>query len=221
MRVLLVEDDQLIASGIITGLRAHGIAVEHAADGQTAASMHAENTFDALILDLGLPDQDGMALLAEIRVVEPSAPVLILTARDAMEHRLTSLNGGADDYMVKPFDLRELKARLHALVRRTQGRAMQVIQAGPLRLDPDSGLAWLDEKPVALTRREIDLLAHLANTHGRWLRPEMLHERLYGLTESAGSNAMNVHIHNLRRKLGEDVIETARGLGYRLGWRVS
>nr|WP_311529597.1 response regulator [uncultured Ralstonia sp.] len=220
MRVLLVEDDQLIASGIVVGLRAHGIAVEHAADAATAEATHAENTFDALVLDLGLPDRDGMELLAALRAVEPTLPVLILTARDAIEHRLNGFSGGADDYMVKPFDLRELAARLHALIRRTQGRAAQVIQAGPLRLEPDSGLAWLDDRSVVLTRREVDLLAHLANTGGRWLTPEMLHERLYGLAEPVSSNALNVHIHNLRRKLGGDVIETSRGLGYRLGWRV-
>ena len=221
MRVLLVEDDPLIASGVIAGLRAHGIAVEHVEDAQSAEMAHAANTFDALVLDLGLPDRDGMDLLAVIRAVEPSLPVLILTARDAIEHRLTGFNGGADDYMVKPFDLRELAARLYALVRRTQGRTTQVIQAGPLRLEPDSGLACLNDQPVELTRREIDLLTHLANTGGRWLTPEMLHERLYGLTESTSSNALNVHIHNLRRKLGGDVIETSRGLGYRLGWRLS
>lgn len=221
MRVLLVEDDALIASGIVAGLAVLGIAVEHASSGSAAVSAHAENTFDALVLDLGLPDGDGLQVLARIRAVEPDVPVLILTARDAIEHRIAGLNRGADDYMVKPFDLRELAARLHALMRRTQGRAAQIIEAGPLRLEPASGLAWLDEAPVELSRKEVDLLAHLASTRGRWLTPDMLHERLYGLSERVNSNALNVHIHNVRRKLGCDVIQTARGLGYRLGWALS
>ncbi|VVE42073.1 response regulator [Pandoraea fibrosis] len=221
MRVLLVEDDALIASGIVAGLAVLGIAVAHASSGSAAVCVHAENTFDALVLDLGLPDEDGLQVLARIRAVEPDVPVLILTARDAIEHRIAGLNSGADDYMVKPFDLRELAARLHALMRRTQGRAAQIIEAGPLRLEPASGLAWLDDAPVELSRKEVDLLAHLASTRGRWLTPDMLHERLYGLSERVNSNALNVHIHNVRRKLGGDVIQTARGLGYRLGWALS
>ncbi len=219
MRVLLVEDDPLIASGVLAGLRVHGISAEHAPDARSAETMHAENTFDALILDLGLPDRDGLDLLATLRAVEPTLPVLIVTARDAVEHRLAGLHAGADDYLVKPFDLREAAARLHAIVRRSQGRTAQTIAAGPLRLEPDSGLAWLNGQPVELSRREIDLLTHLASGHGRWFDADALHERLYGLTESVGSNALNVHIHNIRRKLGSESIETVRGLGWRLGWR--
>ncbi|WP_175854954.1 response regulator [Burkholderia anthina] len=221
MRVLLVEDDELIGKGIVAGLRKHGISVQHVITAQDAETVHAEETFHALVLDLGLPDRDGMELLASMRAVEPQLPVLILTARDAIEHRLKGLHDGADDYMVKPFDLRELAARLHALVRRTQGRAAQVISAGPLRLEPESGLAWFQGEAVTLSRREVDLLAHLANADGRWVPPDMLNERLYGLGEEIGSNALNVHIHNIRRKLGPEAIETARGLGYRLGWRPS
>lgn len=221
MRVLLVEDDELIGKGIVAGLRKHGISVQHVITAQDAETVHAEETFHALVLDLGLPDRDGMELLASMRAVEPQLPVLILTARDAIEHRLKGLHDGADDYMVKPFDLRELAARLHALVRRTQGRAAQVISAGPLRLEPESGLAWFQGEAVTLSRREVDLLAHLANADGRWVPPDMLNERLYGLGEEIGSNALNVHIHNIRRKLGAEAIETVRGLGYRLGWRLT
>lgn len=221
MRVLLVEDDALIASGIVAGLSALGFTLEHAACGTSAVRAHAENSFDALVLDLGLPDGDGLDVLAGIRAVEPDVPVLILTARDGIEHRIAGLNSGADDYMVKPFDLRELAARLHALIRRTQGRAAPVIEAGALRLEPASGLAWLDGERVELSRTEVDLLAHLASSRGRWLSADMLHERLYGLSERVNSNALNVHIHNVRRKLGGDVIQTARGLGYRLGWTLS
>ncbi|WP_341644873.1 response regulator [Thauera sp. SDU_THAU2] len=219
MRVLLVEDDELIGAGIVSGLRKHGIAVHHVATAREAESTHMEESFQALVLDLGLPDRDGMDVLNSVRTMEPQLPVLILSARDAIEHKLKGLREGADDYMVKPFDLRELAARLHALVRRTQGRATQAIAAGPLRLEPESGLAWLDGDPVALSRREVDLLAHLADADGRWVSPDALNERLYGLGEEVSSNALNVHIHNIRRKLGADAIETARGLGYRLGWR--
>lgn len=220
MRVLLVEDDELIGQGIVAGLRKHGITVHHTCTAAGAEAMQMNDTFQALVLDLGLPDRDGMQLLARMRAFEPCLPVLILSARDAIEHRLTGLQGGADDYMVKPFDLRELAARLHALVRRTQGRADQTIEAGPLRLEPDSGLAWLYSEPVTLSRREVDLLVHLAATDGRWVPPVSLNERLYGLGEEVSSNALNVHIHNIRRKLGAEAIETARGLGYRLGWRL-
>lgn len=148
-------------------------------------------------------------------------PVLILSARDAVEHRLQGLQSGADDYLVKPFDLRELAARLHALIRRTQGRAAQTICAGPLRLEPDNGQAWLDGVSVALSRREIDLLAHLASATGSWVAADRLKQRLFGLGEEGGSNALNVHIHNIRRKLGSQAIESTRGLGYRLGWKLT
>lgn len=221
MRVLLVEDDELIGKGIVAGLRAHGITVHHVCTAVDAETAQTENSFSALVLDLGLPDRDGMELLSAVRAIEPCLPVLILSARDAMDHRLAGLHQGADDYMTKPFDLRELAARLHALVRRTQGRAAQTITAGPLRLEPESGLAWLEGQAISLSRREVDLLAHLATANARWIPPDVLNERLYGLGEEVSSNALNVHIHNLRRKLGAEVIETSRGLGYRLGWRLS
>ena len=219
MRVLVVEDDELIASGVVAGLHAHGIQALHACDAAAAEAACAVERYDALVLDLGLPDRDGMELLADLRRQGHALPVVILTARDAVEHRLDGLHAGADDYLVKPFDLRELAARLHAVVRRAQGRAVQVIEAGPLRLEPESGQAWFNGRSVALSRREIDVLVHLAGAHGRWLAAEVLHERLYGLDVDIGSNALNVHIHNVRRKLGPEAIETGRGLGYRLGWR--
>ncbi|MGB3431183.1 response regulator [Achromobacter sp.] len=221
MRVLLVEDDELIGKGIVAGLRAHGIVVHHVCTAVEAEAAQSGNSFNALVLDLGLPDRDGMELLSVVRAMEPCLPVLILSARDAIEHRIAGLHQGADDYMTKPFDLRELAARLHALVRRTQGRAAQIIAAGPLRLEPESGLAWLQDQAISLSRREVDLLAHLATADARWISPDLLNERLYGLGEEVSSNALNVHIHNLRRKLGAEVIETSRGLGYRLGWRLN
>ena len=219
MRVLVVEDDELVASGLVAGLDAHGIRADRVRDAAGAEAACAGGHYDALVLDLGLPDRDGMDLLADLRAHDQALPVVILTARDAVEHRLAGLHGGADDYLVKPFDLRELAARLHAVVRRMRGRAVQAIEAGPLRLEPESGQAWLHGRPVALSRREIDLLVHLADARGRWLAPDVLRERLYGLDIDVGANVLNVHIHNIRRKLGADAIETGRGLGFRLGWR--
>ncbi len=221
MRVLLVEDDELIGKGIVAGLRAHGISVHHVCFATEAEAAQIDDTFHALILDLGLPDREGLELLAIARAVDPFLPVLILTARDSMEHRLNGLNSGADDYMTKPFDLRELAARLHALVRRTQGRTNQIITAGPLRLEPATGLAWFESEVVTLSRREVDLLTHLATADGRWVPPDMLSERLYGSSGEINSNALNVHIHNIRRKLRPEAIETTRGLGYRLGWKLA
>lgn len=219
MRILLVEDDDLIASGMVAGLAAHGIRAERAGTVSDAQQACDNDRFDAVVLDLGLPDGDGLSVLAALRDQAEFTPVLILTARDGIEHRLTGLHSGADDYMVKPFDLRELAARLHAVVRRSSGRAVQTVQAGPLRLEPDSGLAWLDQVAVSLSRREIELLVHLADARGRWLSPEALHERMYGSEVDIGSNSLNVHIHNIRRKLGAEAIETTRGLGYRIGWK--
>lgn len=221
MRVLLVEDDRRIGEGIASGLAMHGISSKHVMTAVKAAEAHREETFHAIVLDLGLPDKDGLEFLDEVRAFEPELPVLVLSARDSVEARVNALHNGADDYLTKPFDLRELAARIHALVRRTMGRTTQAIHAGPLRLEPASGLAWLDGAPVTLSRREVDLLTHLSSNDGRWVLPEVLAERVFGMGSNVGSNTLNVHIHNIRRKLGTGVIETTRGLGYRLGWRDS
>jgi len=221
MRIAILEDDPSQLELLSHWLKLAGHHAHTFEQGSPLLRILEHESFDALLLDWNVPDLSGVDVLKRVRQrLHSSVPVLFVTARNREDDVVTALREGADDYMVKPFDLRELAARLHALVRRTQGRAAQVIQAGPLRLEPDSGLAWLEDQSIVLTRREIDLLAHLANTGGRWLTPEMLHERLYGLAEPVSSNALNVHIHNLRRKLGGDVIETSRGLGYRLGWTV-
>lgn len=220
MRVLCVEDDELIGQAIRAGLRRDGIDVVHVTTATQAEAAVTQEAFHALILDLGLPDKDGLDLLKAIRAIEPNMPILIVSARDAIEHRLTGLHQGADDYLIKPFDLRELAARVHVLLRRTLGRSSQWIHAGPLRLEPATGQAWLYEQAVQLSRREIDLIAHLANARNSWMRSEVLNERLFGLHEEVGSNALNVHIHNIRKKLGNEAIENSRGLGYRLGWKV-
>lgn len=217
MRVLIVEDDELIARGVVSGLRAYGMTADSVASAAQADLARQAGHCDAMVLDLGLPDEDGMQLLARMRERGDALPVLLLTARDAVEDRIAGLQGGADDYLVKPFDLGELVARLHALMRRASGRSINLIEAGALRLDPASGQAWLDGTPIDLSRRETDLLASLMQAGGRCLSAEQLKDSLYGFEQEVGSNTINVHIHNLRRKLGPDVVDTVRGLGYRFG----
>lgn len=218
MRILVVEDDDLIARGIVSGLRAYGLTADRVATAAQAELACAHSHCDAMVLDLGLPDEDGLALLARLRRSGASMPVLLLTARDAVDDRIRGLQTGADDYLVKPFDLGELVARLHALIRRAGGRSANLVEAGPLRFDASSGDAWLDGQPVELSRREAALLASLVHAGGRCLSTEQLKDSLYGMDQEVGSNALNVHVHHLRRKLGADVVETVRGLGYRFGW---
>lgn len=215
MRVLLIEDDELIAHGILAGLRAHGLTVDGVRTAAHAEAALSAAHCDVVILDLGLPDEDGMRLLQRLRAKGMMLPVLILTARDAVQDRVAGLRAGADDYLLKPFDLDELVARLHALLRRAAGRSVDVITHGPLRLDPASGEVSLHGRAVALSRRELALLAALLHAGGRILSPDQLKDSLYDFSEEIESNALNVHIHHLRRKLGADVIETVRGVGYR------
>jgi two-component system, OmpR family, response regulator QseB len=215
MRVLLIEDDDLIAQGILAGLRAHGLTVDGVRTAAQAEAVLSAVQYDVVILDLGLPDEDGMRLLGRLRASGMSLPVLILSARDAVQDRVAGLRAGADDYLLKPFDLDELVARLHALLRRAAGRSVDVIAHGPLRLDPASGEVTLHGQPVVLSRRELALLAALLQAHGRILSPDQLKDSLYDFSEEIESNALSVHIHHLRRKLGADIIETVRGVGYR------
>ena len=218
MRVLLIEDDELISHGILAGLRAHGFTVDGVATAALAAAALATVHYDIVILDLGLPDEDGMSLLQRLRSAGLSLPVLILTARDAVKSRVAGLSSGADDYLLKPFDLDELVARLHALLRRTAGRSVDLIERGPLRVDPTNGEVFLRGELINLSRREMALLIALLHACGRILSPEQLKDSLYHFNEGIESNALNVHIHHLRRKLGVDVIKTVRGVGYRMGW---
>ena len=172
---------------------------------------------DIVLLDLGLPDLDGMSLLQRLRLHGLTVPVLVLSARDTVGDRVAALQGGADDYLLKPFDLRELAARLHSLRRRMSGHSVNLVEHGALRYDPSTRLALLDGEPVELTRREHALLETLLRNPGRILSSDQLKNALYGLSDDVESNALNVHIHHLRRKLGSHIIETVRGLGYRLG----
>jgi len=215
MRVLLVEDDDLIAHGIQAGLRARGLMVDGVKTAAQAEAMQSAVHYQVVILDLGLPDEDGMSLLQRWRAGGMALPVLVLTARDAVEDRVAGLRAGADDYLLKPFDLDELVARLHALLRRAAGRSVAIIEQGALRLDPERGEVTLHGRPVVLSRRELALLAALLHARGRILSSDQLKDSLYGLSEEIESNALNVHIHHLRRKLGADLIETVRGVGYR------
>lgn len=215
MRVLIVEDDDLIARGIVAGLQAQGMTADAVATSTEAETAMATSHCDALVLDLGLPDEDGMTLLKRLRRQRVALPVLILTARDGVEDRVAGLQCGADDYVTKPFDLAELAARLHALMRRAAGRSVNVIEAGPIRLDPASGDVHVEGQRLELTRREAVLLTSLMQARGRCVSSEQLKDSLYGYDVDVESNALSVHIHNLRRKLGMGVIETVRGRGYR------
>lgn len=217
MHILLVEDDPLIASGIAAGLAAQGMTVDPVGTAAHAEAMLGTIAFDVMILDLGLPDEDGLLMLRRLRAREVTIPVLVLTARDAISDRVAGLQAGADDYLVKPFDLRELSARLHAMVRRASGRSVNLIRHGALVYDPDAALAWVNDTPVDLSRRERALLSTLLLNKGRVLTAGQLKDSIYGMSDELESNALNVHIHHLRRKLGNDIVETVRGLGYRLG----
>lgn len=217
MHVLLVEDDALVASGIRAGLATVDFVVDSVPTIKEARRALASVHSDVVILDRGLPDGDGMQLLEEWRAAGVQTPVLILTARDAVRDRVDGLHGGADDYLVKPFDLDELVARLYALLRRAAGRASGLIRHGALTLDPAARQVSVNGEPVALSRRELVLLEAFLYAPRSVLSASQLKDSLYGLNDDVESNALNVHIHHLRRKLGNGLIETVRGLGYRLG----
>lgn len=217
MHVLVVEDNALVASGVRAGLQLQGFGVDTVASaGQADAAIHCSH-FDACVLDLGLPDEDGLTLLARWRARGVQMPVLVLTARDAVAQRIAGLQTGADDYLAKPFDLHELAARLHALLRRAAGRSVDWIGWGEVRINPAAGQAERQGRAVELSRREWALLRALLQSPGRILTTEQLHDCLYGYSLEVQSNAVNVHVHHLRRKLGPALIETVRGQGYRLG----
>ncbi|MBH9351022.1 response regulator [Pseudomonas aeruginosa] len=217
MHVLLTEDDDLIASGIVAGLNAQGLTVDRVASAADTQALLQVARFDVLVLDLGLPDEDGLRLLQRLRQQGVDLPVLVLTARDAVPDRVAGLPAGADDYLLKPFDLRELGARLHTLQRRSAGRCVNVIEHGRLSYDPSTRETWLDGRPVELSRREQALLQALLNNRGRILSGEQLKDSVYGFGDEVESNALNVHIHHLRRKLGNAIVQTVRGRGYRRG----
>jgi two-component system response regulator QseB len=216
MRVLLAEDDAMIGAKVRDRLRGQGFAVDWVRDGRAADAALAGDVYDLLLLDLGLPGREGLAVLKALRGRGSMLPVVILTARDAVDDRVAGLDAGADDYVVKPFDLKELEARLRAVLRRRAGSASSVIEHGRLSLDLESHELRRDGIPVPVSPREFALLHALLERPGRILSRAQLEERLYGWGEEVGSNVVEVHIHSLRRKLGADLIRNVRGVGYRI-----
>ena len=216
MRILLAEDDTLLGDGLRAGLRQAGFQVDWVRDGLAAERELRAQAYAAAVLDLGLPGMDGMDVLASVRRTGVTLPVLVLTARDAVPDRIKGLDTGADDYVVKPVDLDELAARLRALVRRAAGQPQELLQAGSLQLDPAARTVQRDGEPVLLSTREFDLLQALMLNAGRVLSREQLEQHLYSWGREVESNAVEVHIHHLRKKLGADCIQTVRGVGYLL-----
>jgi len=216
MRLLLVEDDKMIGEAVRTGLKRQGYTVDWVQDGQAARTALRTETFDLVLLDLGLPGVDGLTLLRGLRAAGEKVPVLILTARDSVDDRIKGLDAGADDYLVKPFDLDELAARVRAVARRQAGRAEPLVEHLGVALDPATREVTLEGEPVALSQREFGLLQALLERPGQVLSRAQLEERLYGWGEEVESNAVEVHIHNLRKKLGAGYIQNVRGVGYRV-----
>ena len=218
MRLLLVEDDAMIGDSVRKGLRQEGYAVDWVRDGAAAeAALHssaAADPYGLLLLDLGLPRKDGFAVLEALRARGNALPVLILTARDAVADRVKGLDRGADDYLVKPLSLAELAARVRAILRRHAGRSQPRMEHAGLVLDPAAHRVTCRGREVAVSAREYSLLEALLERPGRPLSRAQLEERLYGWGEEIASNAIEVHVHNLRKKLGEGVIRTLRGAGY-------
>ena len=214
MRILLAEDDLLLGDGLRAGLRQLGFLVDWVRDGEAAERELRAQPYAAAVLDLGLPLKDGMEVLAAVRRAGVSLPVLVLTARDAVPDRIHGLDVGADDYVVKPVDLEELAARLRALVRRAHGQPQDCLQAAELVLDPAARSVTLAGSAVALAAREFDLLQALMLNAGRVLSREQLEQHLYSWGQEVESNAIEVHVHHLRRKLGNALIQTVRGVGY-------
>ncbi|MDI4638843.1 MULTISPECIES: response regulator [Halomonadaceae] len=215
MRVLLVEDDPSLASGIRLALKSEHYTVDVLGDGRSAlATLNDGEPFDVVILDLGLPKLDGMSLLKQLRGRDNPVPVLVLTARDGIEDRINGLDAGADDYLIKPFEVAELKARLRALLRRSHGQVNSAIEIHGIRLDAAEHQVSHQGAPVNLSRREFTLLQEFLSHPGRVFTRDTLASLLYGWDEDVESNAIEVHVHHLRRKLFPGLIRTVRGIGY-------
>jgi len=217
MRLLLAEDDPMIGAGIQRGLRQEGFVVDWVRDGRAAALALAESVHDLVVLDLGLPRKDGLDTLRAMRRSGDRRPVLIVTARDAVADRVAGLDAGADDYVVKPFELTELAARIRALLRRSTGRADPVVAHGDIELFPVTREVRVRGEPASISPREFAVLEALLARPGAILSRAQLEEKLYGWNEEVDSNAVEVHIHALRRKLGADAIRNVRGVGWMIG----
>lgn len=215
MRILLAEDDELLGDGLVAGLKQYGYTVDWVKDGKSARHAISAEQFDAIVLDIGLPRLTGLEVLKYMRSNNIATPVLILTAREAIDDRVKGLDMGADDYMVKPFELDELCARLRALQRRTASRAEPIISYGQIKINPASHAVHIGDEQIMISRREFALLQKLVDNVGRVLSRENLTQTLYGWGDDVDSNALEVHIHNLRKKFGDNLpIRTIRGVGY-------
>jgi DNA-binding response OmpR family regulator len=212
--VLVVEDDRMIAKGLGRALRQEGHAVDTVADGRSAAEALRAGSFDLVLLDLGLPERDGLEVLRELRARKDPTPVIILTARDDVPNRIAGLDAGADDYIVKPFDLDEVAARMRSVLRRAAGRGDPCIRHRGITLNPVDHTVARDGTPVVLSAHEFSVLEALMQRPGSVLSRAQLEDRLYGWGQSVESNAIEVYVHGLRRKLGNDAIRTLRGVGY-------
>ena len=216
MRILLAEDDPMLGDGLRAGLRQLGFQVDWVRDGMAAERELISGGYTAAVLDLGLPLKDGLDVLQALRARKNTTPVLVLTARDAVPDRVRGLDLGADDYVAKPVDLHELAARLRSLVRRAHGQVQDILRCGAVQLDPSARLVKLYGESVMLSTREFDLLHALMLNAGRVMSREQLEQQLYSWGYEVESNAIEVHIHHLRRKLRADIIQTVRGVGYTL-----
>lgn len=214
MRILLVEDDKLLGDGVQAGLAQSRFKVDWVRDGIAGDLALKTGEYAGVVLDLGLPRLSGLELLQRLRRSGNKVPVLILTARDRVEDRVKGLDGGADDYLIKPFDLDELAARLRALVRRSRGEAAPKLRVGEIELDPAARCVTFRSRPVELSVREFALLQELMLNAGRVLSRDQLAQRLYSWGEEIESNAIEVHVHHLRRKLAPELLRTVRGVGY-------
>ena len=216
MKLLLAEDDAMLGTSMEKALTQAGFTVDWVRNGQHALNALQEQTYDVVLLDIGLPEIDGLQVLQHMRQRRQATPVLMVTARDAIRDRVAGLNQGADDYLTKPFDLDELVARIHALARRQPSQANPTLQMGRLALSPIEREVRLGDKLLSLSQREFDLLQALMQKPGSVLSVEQLESKLYGWGEEISSNAIEVHLHHLRRKLGEPWIRNVRGVGYKL-----
>ncbi|MEY2908242.1 MAG: hypothetical protein RLZZ602_765 [Pseudomonadota bacterium] len=217
MRLLLVEDDQELSRAVEHALATEGYTVDAVSTGAGALFLAGEADYDAVVLDLGLPDIDGLQVLAKLRLQHSALPVLILTARDSVEDRVGGLDAGADDYLSKPFDIPELVARLRAVTRRAVGRSANTLNVGDVTLDPAAHTVQCSGQVIEVSGKEYALLHKFMENPGRLLTKDQLESSLYAWGESISSNAVEVYIHGLRKKIGKDFIKTVRGIGYGVG----